>query len=187
MFKRALAIMAVLGFSCAAALMGGVTGYFDDAGKTPWNSADGRLQVRLGITLYPEGMVRAFDAPERPAMPILLETETVVPDQKFGIYVVFSGCEEDADGSCNTTAVYEIVLPDGTVAVRRDDLPVWQQPAPTMPQLSKGVWVTSADATDPAGAHLIRAIVTDHVAGKTIVLERTLVLKPPVESASRSN
>ena len=188
MLRRALVIGAVFGFCCAAVLMAGSPDYFGDAGKSSWKSADQGLQVRLGITLYPQGLVKAFDAPERPARPVLLETDSVVPEQIFGVYVVFSGCSEGADGNCDTTVVYEIVLPDGTVAVRQDSLPVWQRPAPApdMPQLSEGVWVTSADAADPAGAHVIRATVTDHVAGKTIVLERSLVLEHDVASAIRA-
>lgn len=188
MFRRSLAICAVFVFSSASVLLGGATDYFGNAGALPYTSEDGSFQVRLGVTLYPEGIVRAFDAPERPAMPVLLETTRVVPEQKFGIYVVFSGCEEGADGNCDTTAVYEIELPDGTLSVRRENIPVWQQPAPgpDMPQISKGVWVTSAEVSDPPGERVIRAIVTDHVANKTIVLERTLVLEQQPGQVSRA-
>ena len=151
MFRRSLAICAVLLFSSASVLLGGVTDYFDNAGASPHTSEDGSFQVRLGVTLYPEGIVRAFDAPERPAMPVLLETDRVAPEQKFGIYVVFSGCEEGADGNCDTTVVYEIEFPDGTLSARRENITVWRQPAPgpDMPQISNGVWVTSAEVSDP--------------------------------------
>jgi hypothetical protein len=188
MLRRFLVIGALFGLCCASVVMAGVPDYFDHAAKSSWKCEDDGLQLRLGITLYPQGLVRAFDAPERPAQPMLLETETIVPEQQFGVYVVFSGCAEDSDGNCNTTVVYEIELPDGTVAVRQDSLPVWRLPAPAadMPQLSEGVWVTSADPMDPAGAHVVRATVTDHVAGKTMVLERTLVLEHDVVSAARA-
>ena len=119
-------------------------------------------------------------------MPVLLETETIAPNQQFGIFLVFSGCQEGDDGLCNTTVAYEIVLPDGRVAVRRDDMDVWHRAAPAkgMPQLSEGVWVTSAEVIDLYGPHLIRAIVTDHVAGKTVELERFVTLQRPGGSVS---
>jgi hypothetical protein len=188
MLRRFLIICALFGLCCAPVLMAGAPDYFDHAAKTTWKCRDSGLQLRLGITLYPQGLVRAFDAPERPAQPLLLETDSVVPEQTFGVYVVFSGCAEGADGNCNTTVVYEIVLPNGTVAVRQDSLPVWQRPAPDpeIPQLSEGVWITSADPADPAGKHVVRATVTDHVAGKTMVLERTLVLEHDVASAVKA-
>jgi hypothetical protein len=187
MLRRAFVIIAVLGFSCTAVLMAGSGHYFSQSDDTSWKSKDGDLHLRLGVTLYPQGLVRAFAAPERPAMPVLLETETVVPNQQFGIFLVFSGCREGDDGLCNTTVAYEIVLPDGRVAVRRDDMDVWHQPAPArgMPQLSEGVWVNPAEVLDPYGPHLIRAIVTDHVAGKTVELERFVTLQHPGGEVSR--
>lgn len=188
MLKRAFGIVSVLLLAGATVLMAGSGSYFSHSDESSWKGRDGDFRVRLGVTLYPVGLVSAFDAPERPAMPVLLDTDTVVPDQRFGVYLVFSGCMEGADGNCNTTAAYEIVLPDGKVAVRRDDMDVWHRPAPSrgMPQLSEGVWVTAAEVSDPYGPHLIRAIVTDHVAGRTMELERFVTLKPAVGSVSQA-
>ena len=188
MLRRTVVFIAVIFVSCAAVLMAGSANYFSHIDDSSWKSRDGNLQVRLGVTLYPEGLVKAFGAPERPAMPVLLDTDSIVPDQRFGIYLVCCGCQEGDDGKCNTTAVYEIVFPDGSVAVRRDEMDVWHRPSPDkgMPQLSEGVWITAAKVTDPYGPHLIRAVVTDHVAGKTIELERHVTLKRPGGSVSQA-
>jgi len=174
-----VASMAVL--CCTTVSLGEVAGDLTAADEKPWDRRDGDFRARLGITLAPRALVTAFDAPNGRSLPDLAETDSVVPYQEFGIFVLFSGCEPNAAGDCNATSTYEIFLPDGTLAVKRDNLPVWQWQAPARGhvQLSRALWVTSAEASDPPGINRIRATVTDHVANKTVVLERPLVLERP--------
>jgi hypothetical protein len=177
MSRFTAAVVLIVGFGCSAVVQGGAP---RTDSEPPWGGEDGAFKVWLGMTLEPKRLVSMFDEPSGSVEFVRATLVSITPDQEFGIYLLFSGCMAADDGTCDATSIYDIILPDGTTAVSRD-LPVWtvQAPQSTRVELSEGVWVTSAEQSDPSGTYRIRATVTDNVAKKTVVLERPLVLRQP--------
>ena len=181
MWRHLLSTGVVLMLFCATTLVGDVPGGSVLSNEPPWDSEDGDFKAWLGVTLDTHRLVKISDAPDRHPTPIPVGVSRVVPEQNFAIFLLFAGCKAAVDGNCHTTSTYEILLPDGSVAVSREHLPVWpwSAPKPGRVELSRAIWVTSAEASDPPGTNRIRATVTDHIAKKTLVLERQLVLEKP--------
>jgi hypothetical protein len=92
-------------------------------------------------------------------------------------FIIFKGCSADPAGNCNVTVDYDMVDPTGKSYDHTVAAPVWvgHPPAPNYNlQLSASGYGIRFEDKDPLGAYLVRATVTDHVAGITLHTEQTL-------------
>ena len=96
-------------------------------------------------------------------------------------FVVFKGCRPNPDEECNVTADFQLIGPQGQVYARHRDAALWVgKAAPaegslTISDSSLGIVI---EPEDPAGIYVVRADVTDHVAGITLRTEKRLTVDP---------
>ena len=114
----------------------------------------------------------------KPTPGVTVETSTQTPrNQPIVTFIVFKGCRADASGNCNVTVDYETLDPTGKSYDVTKAAEVWvgRPPAPDNNlQLSVSGLGLIIEDKDPLGAYLVRAAVTDHVAGITLRTEQTL-------------
>ena len=103
---------------------------------------------------------------------------TVRRGQPIDTFIAFRGCRADAQGRCNVTASFELRDPNGK-PVAYPPLEVWAnrpQPAPGLIYMSRQSLGMTFTADDPLGAYVVRAAVTDHVAGITLHTQQVLTV-----------
>jgi len=101
-------------------------------------------------------------------------------DAPFLATVTLANCKAGADGRCNVTVDYALLGPDGATKIISQNCPLWTG---TPHKGAVMMAATSAhlqfEATDRAGAYVVRATVRDNVAQAEIVLDRRLTLEEP--------
>lgn len=96
-------------------------------------------------------------------------------------FVVFKGCRPNPVQQCNVTADFMLIGPQGQVYARHRDAALWVGKAPpemdalALSESSLGIFI---EPEDPAGDYIVRADVTDHVAGITLRTEKRLTVDP---------
>ena len=95
-------------------------------------------------------------------------------------FIVFKGCAVNAKGACDVAAEVSFVDPAGKVSAPAAIQVIAAPPAP-----GPGVFMRSQaaptfgfDATDPVGRYVLRAKVTDRVAGAVVELEEAVTYGP---------
>jgi len=133
----------------------------------------------LIVSQQPRELVKQFDN-AAPGASLKVEGVTKVKRAtEFGFALFLSGCQSNpVTGKCDVVATYRIFTPDGKLAVERPNLPVWSDAPPKKLDLSKALWVTSSDPTDPSGTNIVRAEITDRIAKRTIILDQSFELVP---------
>lgn len=146
-------------------------------------SRDG-FGVMLLLTPDREGFLRAWAGPTPPQLPT---TSGAARNERVFAAIIFRGCRAGTDGNCNVTADFAIRRPDGTPYGETMHGPIWDRaPAPGS-NLLLGMTMAGLEVEpqDPLGDYLIRAIVTDHVAGISLEVEQPLTVGPaPAASPS---
>lgn len=139
-----------------------------------WAKSDGDFGAQLVFTDKPDELFAAW---EEPGAAVLL-SETVVAKRGVPIVgvVFFAGCAANERGKCEATVRFTAETPEGKPWGDPVDAELWiDKPAPEkgLMQLSAGNMGIVIDPDDPLGTYKVKAVVTDKVAHKRMVLERT--------------
>ncbi len=147
-------------------------------GKTytgPDVAQTGDFGVWQVATVHPNEFMTAWNRPGA-GVP-LVASDKVARNQPVVTFIIFRGCRPDPRGACNVTADFTVVAPDGRVYNETKGADVWiGRPPPTGRniELSAGALGLRIEDKDLLGAYVIKAAVTDHVAGVTLQTEKTI-------------
>jgi hypothetical protein len=138
---------------------------------TRWRKSAGDLGVWLLLVQDPNGLMQAWSG----SVDITkFEKNRIARGTKFGIGVIFANCAPNAAGRCDLFADYSIHSADGTELIKMPNVDIWtHRPRDKwVLELSDGVWRPQSGPKQTLGKYLVRAVVTDRVAGKTVKLEK---------------
>jgi hypothetical protein len=143
--------------------------------EKPATDAPDRKDVRgfgghLIVVKDPQGFIREWLKPETPN---IKPVSVVKRGEVLGAFVLFAGCQPDAQGMCNAEVDYTIYKPDGSVRDERKAQPLWKEEAPPPPiiQLSRAILAFRLEEADPAGEYKVKARVHDLNADISFELE----------------
>jgi hypothetical protein len=141
----------------------------------PWRVSHGSFKAMLIVTDEPENFLTAWDRPtEAFQMPGFEPHRNMVARRgKFiGIFVIFTGCKNDAQGHCNAELNIEVVKPDGYMYSTMTGDELWiGKPAPSNLQLGPRYMKISIDPGDPAGTYKVKAYARDRISGTMLALQ----------------
>ena len=145
-----------------------------------WEKSDGDFHVKFGVTLDGNTVEAAWSVKASAALPEFKEVTQVRRGQEFTLFLIFANCVPDSTRRCQATVDYTLLGPKGDRLAERKGLRLWTKPLPAKDQVRLGTAVLrmSAEEKDPPGKLTLRAVVTDSVAKKSLVLERPLELLP---------
>ncbi|MGH2376089.1 MAG: hypothetical protein ACRDIC_21800 [bacterium] len=157
---------------------GWVAAEWKESGKVvpdqPWVKSAGEFGVQLVFTNKPE---EHFATSER-AVPAVVFSQAATA--KRGVMIVgliyFFGCATDNSGDCDATARFTVYNPEGKRWINPEVKELWvgKPPPPKgQMQLSKAHMGIVVEPGDPLGIYKVKVEVTDKIANKTLVLERT--------------
>jgi hypothetical protein len=151
-----------------------------DQKERTWEKSDGDFRLKFGVSLKGDKVEAAWAETEPSAMPEFEEITQVRRGQEFTLFLLFANCASDATKRCRATVDYSLLGPKGDLLVERKGLRLWTKPLPAKDQVRLGAAVLrmNAEEKDPPGMLTLRAVVTDPVAKKTVVLERSFELLP---------
>lgn len=138
----------------------------------------GGFAIQQIATADAAGLLRDWAAPERAKdSPIV---DTIAREQVVDNFIVFNGCRADVIRRCNVTADFTLIGPQGQVFAEHHGADIWVgKPPPaggalTLSDASLGIFI---EPEDPAGDYVVRADVTDHIAGITLHTQKTLTVR----------
>jgi hypothetical protein len=141
---------------------------------TAWAKSDGDFGAQLVFTDKPDELFAAWEKPG----PGVYYSQT--PTATRGVPIVgvifFTGCATDAHGNCQATVRFTATTPDGKSWGEPVDGELWVDkppPGKEQMQLSVGNMGIVIDPGDPLGIYKVKAEITDKIAKKKMVLERT--------------
>lgn len=108
--------------------------------------------------------------------------DTIAREHVVDSFIVLRGCRPNPIHQCNVTADFTLIGPKGEVFAEHHGAALWVGKAPpsmgalTLSDSSLGIFI---EADDPAGEYIVRADVTDHVAGITLRTEKKLKVAKP--------
>jgi hypothetical protein len=125
-------------------------------------------------TTDPEALQRAWAQPT-PGVEIATQ-ESATRNQPISIFVIFRGCQADADGNCHVTTRFETFDPAGKPYGAPAEGPVWDGPPPPPGnlQLSHSGMGLRIEDGEQLGKYRVIARTTDHVANISLATELTL-------------
>ncbi|MDB5685117.1 MAG: hypothetical protein JWM75_2815, partial [Sphingomonas bacterium] len=109
-----------------------------------------------------------------------------VANQPLFTFLIFRGCNDNANGKCDIVADFVITRPDGTINDENKGVVVWNNAAPADPKkpyLGDGALGYGVDDEGPFGDYRVVATVTDRVASITLTTELTLTIAPGKSAA----
>lgn len=115
------------------------------------------------------------EADESPAI------EHLARGRAVDAFIVFRGCRPNPVHQCNVTADFTLIGPQGQVYAEHHGAELWVGKAPPAMNalaLSESSLAIVIEPDDPAGHYVVRADVTDHVAGITLRTEKMLDVDP---------
>ena len=143
----------------------------------PWARSAGDFGAQLVFTDDPDSL---FETWEKPGPASLQHGIASAPrDADLVAAIFFFGCAPDAKGFCQTTVRFTAYGPDGKPWGDPQNADLWSSrrpPGKGLMQLGIGTMGLVLDPDDPLGAYRVKAEVSDKVAKKTIVLERTVTV-----------
>ncbi len=140
------------------------------AAPDPSRASKDGFGVSVFVTPDIEGVWKAWGGPTPPNISV---TDQIERGKPVHAMIVFNGCKAAADGNCNVTGIYSITSPDGTAYGEPHGGKIWAgPPAPGYNlQLSEGSLGLVVEPDEPLGRYMLKASVTDHVAGITLDVE----------------
>jgi hypothetical protein len=93
-------------------------------------------------------------------------------------FITFRGCRADPAGRCDVTATFELRDPSGKI-VPIPTVDIWAhqpQPPPGVIQLSRASMAMTFNGSDALGIYIVRAAITDHVAGVTLHTQQEITV-----------
>jgi len=175
----ALAVLALLALSPAAPGQGAAPNSWRQDGKgvanAPNMASSGDFAIMQVATTDAEKLISDWETPTAGAN--VATSERMARNQPIVTFIIFQGCKPDASGNCNVTVDYDTTGPSGKLYDHSASVPVWVG-YPAAPQgrlqLSASGYGLRIEDTDPLGAYLVRATVTDHVANITLKTQAVL-------------
>lgn len=182
MTKALLGILAlVLSIGIASAAGWKVNG--EPVPDTAWAKSDGDFGAQLVFTDKPDELFAAWEKPGPAVM--LSETPTAVRGRPIVGVVFFAGCAVNERGKCDAIVHFAAETPDGKPWGEPIEGELWvDKPPPDkgQMQLSVGNMGIIIDPDDPLGVYKVKAVVTDNVAKRKMILERTFTaVEAPTE------
>lgn len=115
---------------------------------------------QLLIVENPRAFIEEWEKPETPN---IKPATTVKRGDLLGAFVLFAGCQPDAQGNCNSEVDYAVYKPDGSLYAERKAQPLWKEKPPPVPniQLGKAILGIRIEEKDPAGEYVVKAKVSD--------------------------
>ncbi len=164
---------------CAALMMlaspAGATPVEKPWGGRPEVASSGDFAVLQIATLDDKALLAEW---AKPTPGVSLQTASQMKrNQPIFTFINFKGCKPDRSGNCNVTADFDIFDPTGKSVGHAPaaKVLVGAPPAPNGDiMLSAASMGLSIDDGDPLGPYMVKATVTDHVAGITLHTEKTL-------------
>ncbi|SNS10796.1 hypothetical protein SAMN06295912_101380 [Sphingomonas laterariae] len=133
--------------------------------------------VQQIITADAAQLLRDWQAPDRATQSPTIER--IGREQVVDSFIVFTGCKGDAIHRCNVTVDFTLIGPAGQIFAEHSNAVVAVGKAPPgggalqLSEESLGIFI---EPDDPAGDYVVRAVVTDHVAGIILSTERKLTV-----------
>jgi hypothetical protein len=138
-----------------------------------WRQQKNGFGVLLLVIDKPKEFNESWSKPGR-SVPVSM-TETIKRNEPGVAVVIFNGCPEDANGTCNVVADLRMLRPDGSLGVEMKNKAFWLgKPAPHAPKIQRATTALGFkfDSSDPAGEYTVQVDVHDRVKGVTFALER---------------
>jgi len=95
-------------------------------------------------------------------------------------FVLFGGCQQDANGNCNVTMRFKVTQPDGGVYAETPEMEVWKgRPAPPEHAIEASVDYLKivVEPHEQRGAYVVMVTVTDQTAGTVLELKKQFTAK----------
>jgi hypothetical protein len=144
---------------------------------TTWAKSDGDFGAELVFTDKPDELFAAW---EKPGLAVYFsDTPTAVRGVPIVAVVFFTGCATDTKGNCNATVRFTAQSPNGKPYGNPLDAELWVEKPPPgkgQIQLSVGNMGIVIEPGDALGAYRVKAEITDKVAKKKMVLERSFTV-----------
>lgn len=120
-------------------------------------------------------LLRDWAHPEQTTQPPAIDI--IAREHVVDSFIVLRGCRPNPFHQCNVTANFTLIGPKGEIYAEHSGAALWVGKAPpamgglTLSDSSLGIFI---EADDPAGEYVVRADITDHVAGITLRTEKRL-------------
>jgi hypothetical protein len=138
----------------------------------------------LVFTDKPDELFAAWEKPGKAAV-VISETPTAVRGVPIVGVVFFAGCGTNAKGKCDATVRFTAETPEGKPWGEPLESELWVDkppPGKEQMQLSVGNMGIMIDPGDPLGVYRVKAVITDKVTKKKMVLERSFTaVEAPVK------
>jgi hypothetical protein len=146
----------------------------------PSEANDGDFGAKLVIT---DDAASFYSQWQQPRTPQIFSTKQITRARPIEAVIIFHDCVPAADGNCNVTVHFEMTAPNGQPYPGSLDTVAWKHPPPPGHALipSEATMGFILEPKDQLGRYIIRATLTDTVAGKTLSLVESVTA---VEEAS---
>jgi hypothetical protein len=134
----------------------------------------GDLRAMLLLTTQPDRFLESWRGPEEEIS--LRSAVSVRRGEPIVTFVIFRGCEADANGLCQSSVDFRVLKPDGSEYLSFEDRDLWRG----KPALPEGAVQVSAEHLgvviepgDPLGRYEVQVVVRDEIANVSLRLSRT--------------
>ena len=144
--------------------------------KAPYAAQAGDFAVLQIITAEPEKLIDDWQAPTEGVA--VTAISRAVRHKPVYAFIAFQGCRANDAGECDVTVDYDVRDPAGKPWATHTG-EVWVKrpaPGPGQLQLSRHALGLQMETKDPLGVYLVRASITDHVAGVTLATQQELTV-----------
>ena len=150
-----------------------------------WRASSGEFGALLLITNRPDEFFEQWNKPPSPDyQPSMSTTDTAHRGDTVVAITLFSGCEVDDDGNCDSEIDFRVLNPDGSVYSEHRNAELWKdKPGPPRGTLQVSVdnLAFKVETDDPLGNYKIEVAVRDNNSGKILNLSRDLYVNEEQE------
>jgi hypothetical protein len=143
------------------------------APNVEWRQSTDGFGVLLGITDNPAQFEENWSKPGR-VVPVSMASE-IERDKPALLFVIFTGCPENAEGNCDVMADLQLLKPDGSIYGELKGTDFWAgKPAPGTGKIERartGIGF-KIEQSDPSGEYTVRVQIHDRVQGIAFDLKR---------------
>ena len=130
--------------------------------------------ARLVVSENPREYVQKW---QKPDIPKVNSATDVKRNDPAGVFVVFSGCLQDAQGGCNAEVDYTIYKPDGSVFMESKAQPISNGAISPDLRLGKSFLPFRLGKDEPPGEYKVKAKLSDPSSRISFDLETKFRLK----------
>lgn len=151
-----------------------------------WMARSGDFGAALLVTDDHEGFFEAWNEPASDGYaPRISAVSQANRGDVVVALVLFTGCEADGQGNCNSEIDFKVVNPDGTVYANMEGAELWKlKPAPVNGVMQLGVTYLGfeIEPDDQLGEYRIEAVVMDlNGKNKLNLLQKLSVVEDEIE------